>query len=77
MAINYTEHSSNVRTIRQDDPEFFFNDGFTVTARAGVEFDTKCPKYEMDTIRRAFSLGYVKLVAHVKDNELVWEHLSQ
>jgi hypothetical protein len=75
--MTYTAHESNVRTIGQDEPEFFINDGITVTARAGVVFDPKCPKYEYDTIRRAFSLGYIKLVANIKDNELMWETLSK
>jgi len=75
--MTYTAHESNVRTINQDDPGFYITDGITVAARAGVVFDPKCPKYEHDTIRRAFSLGYIKLVANVKDNELFWETLGQ
>lgn len=77
MSFEYTANESNVRTIRQDDPGFFITDGITMSGRAGVEFDPKCPKYEHDTIRRAFSLGYIKLVARVPDNELIWETLSQ
>ncbi len=75
--MTYTAHESNVRTIRQKDPGFFITDGITVAARAGVEFDPKCPRYEEEIIRRAFSLGYITLVANVKDNELLWETLSQ
>lgn len=75
--MTYTAHNSTIRSIGQDEPGFFINDGIAVAARAGVEFDPKCPKYEYDTIRRAFSLGYIKLVANVKDNELMWETLSK
>jgi hypothetical protein len=75
--MTYTTHQSDVRTIRQDEPGFFINDGITVAARAGVIFDPKCPRHEEAMIRRAFSLGYIRLVANVKDNELVWESLSQ
>jgi hypothetical protein len=77
MTINYTTHKSNILTIKQEDSNFYINDGLTVAARAGVIFDPKCPRHEEETIRRAFSLGYVKLVANVKDNELVWETLAQ
>lgn len=75
--MTYTAHQSNVRIIKQDEPGFYITDGITVAARAGVVFDPKCPRYEEETIRRAFSLGYIKLVANVKDNELMWETLSQ
>ena len=72
-----TAHESNVRTIKQEDTGFYITDGITVAARAGVIFDSTCPRYEEETIRRAFSLGYIKLVANVKDNELMWETLSK
>jgi anthranilate/para-aminobenzoate synthase component I len=75
--MTYTVHESNIRTIGQDDPGFYIHDGITVAARAGVVIDSKCPRYEEETIRRAFSLGYIRLVANVKDNELMWEELGQ
>jgi hypothetical protein len=38
-----TTHKSNIRTIRQDSPDFRMVDGFTVVPRAGFEISQSCP----------------------------------
>ena len=75
--MNYTTHQSNIRTIKQDEIGFYVHDGITVAARAGLEFSPECSDYLKSIIQSAFSKGHVTLVAHVKDNELMWETLSQ
>jgi hypothetical protein len=75
--MTYTVYKSNIRTIRQDELSFYIHDGITVAARAGIEFSPECSDYLASIIQSAFSKGHVKLVAHVKDNELLWETLSQ
>jgi hypothetical protein len=75
--MTYTVHESNIRTIRQDESGFYIHDGITVAARAGLEFSPECSEYLESIIRSAFSKGHVKLVAYVKDNELMWETLGQ
>lgn len=75
--MNYTAQESNIRTIKQDEPGFYIHNGITVASRAGIEYTSSCPAYVQQTINMAVARGYIQLVAHVKDNELVWENLSQ
>jgi hypothetical protein len=75
--MNYTSHTSNIRNIRQGDPGFYIYDGVVAAARAGIEITSDCPSDEAFIIRQAFAKGWIQLVANVKDNELVWESLSQ
>jgi hypothetical protein len=75
--MKYTAHESNIRTIRQDEPGFYINNGLTIAPRAGVEYTNTCPGYVQQTINMAIAKGQIKLVANVKDNELVWETLGQ
>jgi hypothetical protein len=75
--MTYTAHNSTIRSIRQDELGFYIHDGVTVAARAGIEFSPECSDYLASIIRSAFSKGHIKLVAHVKDNELMWETLSK
>ncbi len=75
--MKYTAHESNIRTIRQDEPGFYINNGLTIAPRASVEYTNTCPGYVQQTINMAIAKGQIKLVANVKDNELMWETLGQ
>ncbi len=75
--MKYTTHESNIRNIRQDDPGFYIHDGVVVAARAGIEISPDCPSHEAFVIRQAFAKGWIRLIANVKDNEMIWEILSK
>lgn len=74
--MTFVTRESNIRTIRQDDPDFKIVDGLTVYPRAMVHILPQCPWQVRDQINFALAKGYLKLVAHVPDNQLVWEKLS-
>lgn len=75
--MKYTAHESNIRTIRQDESGFYIDNGLTIAPRACVEYTNTCPGYVQQTINMALAKGQIKLVANVKDNELMWETLSK
>lgn len=75
--MNVTLHKSRIKTIRQEDPDFKMVDGFALVPRAGFHVLPECPKNYRDVIMECINHGWLKPVAHVRDTELMWDHLSQ
>jgi hypothetical protein len=75
--MKYIAHQSDIHTIRQEDYGFNINDGLKNFPRAGLEYTGTCPFEVQHMIQTAFARGYIRLIAHVKDNELMWETLSK
>lgn len=75
--MNVTLHKSRIKTIRQEDPDFQMIDGFAMIPRAGFHILPECPKSYRDVIMECINYGWLKPVAYVRDNELLWDHLSQ
>jgi hypothetical protein len=75
--MTYTAHKSNVRTIKQNDPDFYIHDGLQTVGRAVLTIHAECPESHAIYIHQALSRGYISLTSNVKDNELVWETLSK
>lgn len=74
--MTFVTRESKIRTIRQDDPGFKLVDGLMIYPRAMVHILPQCPWQVRDQINFALAKGYLKLVAHVPDSELVWEVLN-
>jgi hypothetical protein len=72
-----TTHKSNIRTIRQDSPDFRMVDGFTVVPRAGFEISQSCPAEYKSIFITAINAGWLKPVAHMRDYELMWDKLNE
>jgi hypothetical protein len=68
---------TNIRTIRQNDPDFQMQDGFVLVPRAHLHIMPDCPLEYRRMITIAVDQGWLKPVANVRDNELMWETLSQ
>ena len=75
--MTFNTHKSTVRAIRQSDPDFTMIDGFAMVPRAGFHVLPECPKNYRDVIMECINYGWLKPVAYVRDNELLWDHLSQ
>jgi hypothetical protein len=75
--MTFTFTKSKIRNIKQNDPEFYINDGLQTVGRAVLTIHTECPESHAIYIHQALSRGYISLACNVKDNELVWETLSQ
>lgn len=68
---------SSTRTIYPGDPKFNIVDGITVVPRAGILIDRGCPQNFKHIIEQCVQHGWVKPIAHVKDNELFWEEFQK
>ena len=75
MRIKTTQTS--IRTIKKDNPKFLIHDGLVVSPRAGFEINEKCPREYKMIIVQCINNGWLNPVAYMKDNELMWEVLSE
>ena len=75
--MTFTARVSDIRTIRQDDPNFILDDGMILCPRAGFEIGTGCPRSYRDIIAECINNGWLKPVAHIRDSELSWDLLQQ
>lgn len=66
---------SSIKTLRQGDPKFRITDGIITTPRAGFELSKSCPDEYRSLLMQAINAGWIKPVAHVKEEEFMWEIL--
>lgn len=74
--MKFTTHKSQVRTIRQGDPNFKIVDGFATYPRAALHILPECPKAYREIIELCYSNGWLKTVAHVTERELIFMGLG-
>lgn len=65
-----------IKTIRQNDPDFYINNGVTVSPRAGFVINQQCPENYKFIIQECVKYGWLKPVAYMKESEFVWEKLG-
>lgn len=75
--MTYTVYQSQVRTIRQEDPNFMIQDGLTITPRAGFEISNTCPRQYKSMIMEAVKNGWLQPVANVTERELIFAGLTK
>ena len=75
--MTFTVTKSNVRKIKQGDPNFVIHDGLVQTGRAGFEISTDCPYNHLQILQTCIERGWLKPVAYVKDKELFWEEFEK
>jgi hypothetical protein len=75
--MTFTFQNSNIRTIKQGDPNFNIQDGLVVSPRAGFEISRSCPKEYRTILLQAFEAGWLKPVANVTERELIFMGLSK
>lgn len=75
--MNIAVNKSSIRTIKQGEDNFLITDGLVCAPRAGFEVDINCPREYKLIIADCIDRGWIKPVAHVKDQEMFWEALSQ
>lgn len=74
--MTYTVHTSQIRTIKQHDPAFLIPNGIVMSHRASIEIAPNCPDYYARMITEAYTLGWIKPVAHVTEREYIFMGLS-
>jgi hypothetical protein len=55
----------------------FSPDGIVVVPRASLEILKECPWQVRDQINYALAKGWLQPVAHLPDDELMWENLKK
>jgi len=65
------------RTIKADDPNYMISDGLTLTQRAGIEIDPRCPQHVASAIIQAYNAGYLKPFSVVTAEEYTWMTLRR
>ncbi len=75
--MNITSHTSQIRTIKQDDPRFRIVDTFTTCGRAGFEISKQCPRQYGMILSECIDRGWIKPVAYMTERELLFSGLSQ
>ena len=65
-----------IKTIKSDDPLFYIKGDFMLSARAGFEISTSCPKEYRMILQECITMGWINPVAYMRDDEYVWESLK-
>jgi hypothetical protein len=65
------------KTLRAKDADFTFSpNGLTLVPRASFEVSKECPREYRLIIAECIGNGWLKPVAHMRDEELTWELLK-
>ena len=75
--MSITTSKSSVRKISPGDSKFNIIDGMVVVPRAVIEIDRGCPQNFKHIIEQCAMQGWIRPIAHVKDNELFWEEFQK
>ena len=75
--MTYTIYQSQVRTIRQEDPNFTIQDGLTITPRAGFEISNNCPRQYKLMIMESIKNGWLQPIANLTERELIFMGLTK
>jgi len=74
--MTYTVQKSTTKRLFRGQPGFDMRDGLRLVPRAEVVVLKECPTNMVDMINYAIAKGYIQPVANVRDEELVWEKLT-
>lgn len=59
-------------TIKQGDPLFTFQSGFTLVPRASLEIDVRCPAEYHRMITTAWQKGWLRVNANIEAKKETW-----
>lgn len=72
-----TFQKSQVRTIRDSDPNFTIRDGMVIYPRAMVHVMPECPVEYQHIIRECINNKWLKSVAHMTEREMLFIGLTK
>lgn len=64
-----TSHTSRIRCIRKEDPNFMIPNGIMLSPRAGFELNINMPKEYKMIIQECLSNGWLKPIAYMTEKE--------
>ena len=74
--MNFKVIKSQIRTLKQSDPNFVITDGLMQAPRAGFEINKNCPREYRQIIAACIDQGWLKPIANVTERELVFMGLT-
>ncbi len=74
--MTYTIHKPTTRRIYRGQSGFDMIDGVKLVPRAEIEILEQCPTNIRDQITWYIAKGWIQPVANVRDDELVWDRLT-
>ncbi len=74
--MTFTVHKPTTRRIYRGQDGFSMIDGVKIVPRAEIEILDQCPPNVRDIVSFATAKGYIQPVANVRDEELVWDKLT-
>lgn len=74
--MTYTMHKPTTKRLFRGQDGFFMKDGVKLVPRAEIVVLKECPANMVDMLNYAIAKGYIQPVAHVRDEELVWDKLT-
>ncbi len=74
--MTFVVQKSTTRRIYRGQSGFDMIDGVKLVPRAEIEILEQCPWQVRDQINFAIAKGWVQPVANVRDEELVWDKLT-
>lgn len=66
----------NLETLRPGDSGFLLYDGLTISARAGLEISTDCPREYIMLLEDCINKGWVKPIATIYKHEQTFNLLK-
>jgi hypothetical protein len=75
--MTYTLHKSQIRTLKQSDPNFVIYDGLMQAPRAGFEISQDCPREHKLIIMEAIKNQWLMPVANLTERELIFVGLTK
>lgn len=70
-SMNITTYTSEIRTIREKDPEFYIRDKYSVAPRAAIEISQSCPERDAQMILYYIQKGWLKSIAMLTEQEMI------
>jgi hypothetical protein len=78
VTINITSVAGQeIVTLRPGDADFTIRNGFSLVSRAGIEFDSECPKHYQELVAGLIQFGLITPVAYVEKSAMVYKHLVE
>lgn len=77
MSYFIREPKVKIHTLKKGDPGFQIQGDFMVSDRASIEIDPRCPSNYATLVAQLYEQGWIKPVAHVTEQELIFIGLKQ
>ena len=75
--MNITFNNNKIHVIKSESPNFTISDGIVMANRASIEITADCPDNMRNTLAFACSQGWIKPIAHVTEQEMIFMGLTK